>query len=112
MNSEQPDALQELAINLFNQGYTTEEISTRLRSKGASDNLLQQALSVIKAIRITKRRNKGFIWCAIGSFLLVAGCMLTFIQHNNGESIRIALYGFTSVGVLIIMKGLIDVLGW
>lgn len=109
---EQPDAMVELAIELFNQGNTTEEITAKLRSKEANENQLQQALAAIKALRITKRRNKGFIWCGIGCFLLVAGCMLTFIQHSNGQSIRLALYGFTTIGVGILLKGLVDVFGW
>ncbi len=112
MNSEQPEALLQLAIDLFKQGYTTEEISTQLRTKGATDNLLQQALGEIKTLRFTRRRNNGFIWCGIGSFLLVAGCMLTFLLHSNGQSIRFAMYSLTIIGVIIIMKGLIDVFGW
>jgi hypothetical protein len=112
MDSEQPEALLQLATNLFKQGYTTEEIATQLRIKGATDNLLQQALGEIKTLRLIRRRNNGFIWCGIGSFLLVAGCMLTFLLHSNGQSIRFAMYSLTTIGVIIIMKGLIDVFGW
>lgn len=112
MNNEQPEPLITLAIELFKQGKTTEEITAQLRTKGASEDLLLQAIAEIKTLRQTRRRNNGFIWCAIGCFLLVAGCMLTFIQHSNGQSIRIALYGFTTIGVIIVMKGLVDVFGW
>ena len=112
MNSEQPEPLLQLAINLYKQGNTIEEITAQLRIKGATENLLQQALGEIKKLRITKRRNNGFIWCGIGSFLLVAGCMLTFVLHSNGQSIRFAMYGLTTIGVIVIMKGLIDVFGW
>ena len=112
MTNEPPESLQQLAINLYKQGHTQEEISTQLRSKEATDNQLQQALDEIKKLRLTSRRNNGFIWCGIGSFLLVAGCMLTFLLHSNGQSIRFAMYGLTSIGVLIIMKGLVDVFGW
>ena len=112
MNSEQPEPLLQLALQLYKQGNTTEEIATQLRNKGATDFHLQEALDEIKKLRLTRRRNNGFIWCVTGSFLLVAGCMLTFLLHNNGQSIRFAMYGLTSIGVLIIMKGLVDVFGW
>ena len=112
MDREQPEALLQFAANLFKQGCTTEEITTRLRNKGAEDNLMQQALGEIKKLRLTRRRNHGIIWCSIGIFLLVAGCMLTFILHSNGQNIRLAMYGLTSLGVVIIIKGLIDVFGW
>ena len=112
MTNEPPESLLQLAINLYKQGNTLAEISTQLRSKEATDNQLQQALDEIKKLRLTSRRNNGFVWCGIGSFLLVAGCMLTFLLHNNGESIRLAMYGLTSIGVVLIMKGLIDIFGW
>jgi hypothetical protein len=112
MNNEQPESILQLATRLFNEGNSAEEISTQLRNKGIKDNLLQQALDEVKKLRYTRRRNTGFIWCGIGIFLLVSGCMLAFIQFSNGQNIRFAMYGLTSIGVVIMIKGLIDVFGW
>ncbi len=112
MPGEPPDVLLEFAINLFRQGHSADEITTRLRNKGAEDNLLQQALAEIKRLRITRQRNNGFIWCSIGTVLLVTGCLLTIMLHINGQNIRLVMYSLTSIGIIIIMKGLKDVFGW
>jgi hypothetical protein len=112
MNSEQPESLVQLAINLSRKGYTAEEIATQLRVKGATDNQLQQAIDEVKDLRLARSRKSGFIWCGIGTFLLVSGCMITFIQFTNGQNIRIAMYGLTSIGIVAIIKGLIDLFGW
>jgi hypothetical protein len=112
MNYEQPESLLQLAITLSKQGYTTEEIATQLRVKGATDTLVLQAIDEVKQLRLARRRNTGFTWCGIGTFLLVSGCMITFIQYSSGQNIRIAMYGMTSVGVMAIIKGLIDLFGW
>jgi hypothetical protein len=112
MNSEQPEPLLPLVINLLKQGYSREEIASRLRVKGATDNLLQEAINEAEKLRLARRRNTGFTWCAVGTFLLVSGCMVTFIQYSNGQNIRIAMYGLTSIGVIAIIKGLIDLFGW
>ena len=112
MNNAQPEPLLQLATNLFKQGYTTEEITSQLRIKGATDNLLQQALDEIKTQRLARRRNNGFIWCAVGIFLLVAGFTLTFILYSTGQNIRVVMYGLTSIGIIVVIKGLIDLFGW
>ncbi len=112
MNSEQPESLLQLAISLSRKGYSTEEIASQLRINGATETLLQKAIDEVKQLRLTSRRNTGFIWCGIGTFLLVSGCMITFIQYNSGQNIRIAMYGLTSIGVVAIIKGLIDLFGW
>ena len=112
MDSKQPESLLQLAISLSRKGFNTEEIATQLRINGAADNLVQQAIDEIKQLRLARRKHTGFIWCGIGTFLLVSGCMITFIQYSNGQNIRIAMYGMTSVGVVAIIKGLIDLFGW
>lgn len=112
MDSEQPESLLQLAISLSRKGYSTEEIATQLRIKGATETLLQQAVDEVGKFRLNRRRSTGFIWCGIGTFLLVSGCMITFIQYSNGQNIRIAMYGLTSIGVVAIIKGLIDLFGW
>ena len=112
MDSKQPESLLQLAISLSRKGFSTEEIATQLRINGAADNLVQQAIDEVKQLRLARRKHTGFIWCGIGTFLLVSGCMITFIQYSNGQNIRIAMYGMTSVGVVAIIKGLIDLFGW
>ncbi len=112
MDNEQPESLLQLAVGLSRKGYTTEEIATQLRVKGAADNLVQQAIDEVEKSRLNRKRHTGFIWCGIGTFLLVSGCMITFLQYSNGQNIRIAMYGMTSVGVVAIIKGLIDLFGW
>jgi hypothetical protein len=112
MNNNQPELILQLATSLFKQGYSNDQITNELRNKGIEDNLLQQALGEVQKMRQHKRRNTGFIWCGIGTFLLVSGCMLTFIQFSNGQNIRFVMYTLTSIGVIAIFKGLVDLFGW
>ena len=112
MNNEQTQSVLQLAASLFRQGHSNDQITNHLRNKGIEDNLLQQALHEVQKMRQHKRRNAGFIWCGIGTFLLVSGCMLTFVQYSNGQNIRLIMYGLTSIGVIAILKGLVDLFGW
>lgn len=101
-----------LADSLRKQGLNYDEISLQLREKGAPENLMQDIIERLKALRLLQKRNTGFACCSIGVFLLVAGCLLTLFLYNNGSSIRFAMYGLTTIGLVFTFKGLIDIFGW
>ena len=101
-----------IANSLRKQGLNFDEISLQLRDKGTPENLMQEIIEKLKAMRLLKKRNTGFTCCGIGVFLLVAGCLLTLFLFNNGSGIRFAMYGLTTIGLVFTFKGLIDIFGW
>lgn len=101
-----------LASSLQKRGFNSEEISSQLRDKGAPENLLSDIITKVKDLHFTRKRNTGFVCCGIGVFLLIAGCMLTFVLYSSGDNIRYAMYGMTTVGVVFSLKGLADIMGW
>ncbi len=112
MNTGLPGELVQLASSLYRRGCNDEEVTLQLREKGAAETMLDEIISQVKSIRISKRRSTGFICCGIGVVLLVVGCMLTLMLYNSGGNIRLVMYGLTSIGVGFAIKGLIDLLGW
>ena len=112
MNQSFPADLAREAHSLFRRGFNEEEVSLELRQKGAAENLLQDLINHVKQIRSGRRKKSGFLCCAVGIFLLVFGCMLTFFLYNNGGDIRFVMYGLTTIGVGFTIKGMIDLLGW
>jgi len=111
MEPVQPAGFLHLAASLHKQGLNFEEISVQLRQHGAPENLLKDIFQQVKDRHIAKKRNSGFLWCGIGVFLIVFGCLLSLFLYSSGN-IRFAMYGLTSIGVVFTMKGLIDILGW
>lgn len=112
MNLNPVAELADLAHRLYKGGCSDEEVRIELQQKGAAAGLMQEIISQAKQLRSTRRRNSGFFCCGLGVFLLVAGCMLTFLLYNNGGDIRMVMYGLTTIGVGFTIKGLIDLLGW
>lgn len=100
------------AESLRKRGHNFEEILLRLRDEGTPDNIITETIEKLKALRIERKRRMGFICCGIGVFLLVAGCMITFILFYYGDDIRLVMYGLTLLGVIFTLKGMIDLLGW
>ena len=112
MNSAQPAEFLHLASSLQKRGFNFDEISLQLRQQGAPENLLQDIIQQLKNLHLTRKRNNGFVCCGVGVTLLVIGCMLTLFLYGSGGSIKFAMYGLTSIGVVFTLKGLADLMGW
>lgn len=112
MNTIQYPELFQLANSLYRRGFNDEEVTLQLKEKGAADTLLNDIIQQVKKLRLSRRRNSGFLCCGIGVFLLVAGCILALFLFGNGGDVKFALYGLTIIGVAFTIKGLIDLLGW
>ncbi|MBN8676040.1 MAG: hypothetical protein J0L56_18040 [Chitinophagales bacterium] len=112
MNHVEQNELFPVAQSLRKQGLNYDEIALQLREKGAPENLMQDIIEKLKALRLIQKRNTGFTCCAIGVVLLIAGCLLTLVLFDTGASIKLAMYGLTTLGVIFTFKGLADIMGW
>lgn len=101
-----------LADSLQKRGHNFEDIMLKLRDNGAAENVITETIEKLKALRMDRKRQAGFIFCGIGVFLLVASCLITFLLFNYGGNIRWVMYGLTSLGVIVTLKGLVDLFGW
>lgn len=112
MKATLPPDWAQLANALYRKGMNDEEVSLLLLEKGAGEAQLREIIQEVKKTRTTRRRNSGFLFCGIGVFLLVIGCLLTLVLFNNGGNIRLVMYGLTTIGLAFTIKGMIDLLGW
>ena len=101
-----------LAQELLDAGKDNEDIRKTLESSGADTTTLDSIISQIRAIRYLKRRKRGFVIGAIGSGILIIGFLLTVIMFHSGSSFNAVMYGMTSIGVIMLLIGMIEVLGW
>ena len=100
------------ATLLQQQGLSNDEITLQLKQQGTPENLVQDIFTELKKIRLTQKRNKGFMWCAIGATLMALGFVFTLFLFNNTGGMRFAMYGLTTIGVCFTIKGLSDIMGW
>ncbi|MBK6935456.1 MAG: hypothetical protein IPH18_00100 [Chitinophagaceae bacterium] len=100
------------ADSLQRSGYSNDEILQQLQQKGTPENLLTVIIENLKSIRLSRKRKIGFACCSIGLALLVIGCMLTLFLISSGGNIKFVMYGLTTIGVVLTLKGMIDLLGW
>lgn len=100
-----------LRINTFQQqGLSTEEILQRLADIGLPFDTAQQYFNEWKKIRNEKKRNSAFLYCGVGVFLLTTGFLFTVFLFSSNSNFNFALYGLTIIGLVLVFKGLIDLM--
>lgn len=94
------------------EGLTPTEMQQRMAEQQVPDDLAQASLTEWKRLHSEKKRFSGFVCCGIGGAVLLLSFMITLILFDTEHSFSFYLYGLTLIGVSVVMKGLVDLLGW
>jgi hypothetical protein len=100
------------AGKMVNDGIETDKIRSYLSNAGMDKQSIESLIHQLKSQLYLKRRKRGFTFGIIGSIMLVIGFLLTVLFYHSGISIHFVMYGMTSVGVILLLIGMIDILGW
>ena len=92
------------------EGLKIEQIAERLLKSGIPVSMREEALLKWKEIRNEKKRNNAFIYCGIGIGLLTTGFLFTLFLFNSGGSYNFGLYGLTIIGLILVFKGMVDLM--
>lgn len=55
---------------------------------------------------------RGLLWLGIGVFLMALSFAINFFLFQSGKSFSTPMYILTTLGIVCIMKGLADILGF
>lgn len=105
-------SVQEELYKMVSDGRETEMILKFLVSSGIEENEASEMIRAARSEYLKKRRARGFTLGIIGSILLVVGFVLTVIFFHSDISIHYVMYGLTSLGAILLMAGMVDVIGW
>lgn len=94
------------------RGAEIDEVRVKLLQRNITPSDLDLVINEIRKNYYAKKRRRGTIVVGIGSCLLVFGCIITMVLHAYGYPISYILYGPTSVGILLLLWGMIDIMGW
>jgi len=108
----QLESLFEEAKKLIEQGKEIESVKKSLALSGADDQTIDTIISQLKSLNFLKRRKRGFILGVTGSMLLLIGFVLTVIFFHAGISIQFVMYTLTSLGAILLVAGLVEIIGW
>lgn len=94
------------------EGIETSIILARLKEQNLSDELINDVMNQWKKIRYAKKRQIGLICCGLGGGLLILSFAITLTLFHSAHSFQFFLYGFTLLGITLLLKGMVDLLGW
>jgi hypothetical protein len=100
------------AHQLIEEGNEFDSVRQHLEASGADALTVDTIIRQIKSLSYLKRRKRGVILGLIGSIMLIVGFILTVIFYHSGVSIHYVMYGMTSIGVILLIAGLVEVIGW
>jgi hypothetical protein len=98
------------ALNYYDQGYISHEIYEMLKKEGVAEHLLAEAMCNLKLTIYKKRKSKGVAIGAIGGIMLLLGFVVSVIMFRSGYEYEIFMYGFTSIGTILLCWGGYEVL--
>lgn len=95
------------AEQMVNNQRTTEEIKEELlKREDITDPELEQIIKYLKKLRHDKHHQMGRVLILTGAVFLLAGFVITFLNISKNQSVHFAMYGLTSLGLLIMFAGL------
>jgi hypothetical protein len=74
-----------------------------------NNEAIEQQARKEKHQRLTRN---GTLWIVAGAFLMGSSFVLNYFMFHSGGSFGWYMYGFTTLGSICILKGLVDILGF
>ena len=105
------NAYYERARELLEQQLSFELIHEKLLKEGAEPLTTSEIVSQLKKLYYARKRKRGSQIILFGSLFLLIGFICTCAFFHSGMPIHWVLYGFTTLGLIIIFIGLYDIFG-
>ncbi len=103
--------LKSKAMELLSHHKDLIETKEELIEISKNEALVSEVMKEVKKEYYAARSKKGLQKLVIGSVLLLTSFLVTYINFHAGNSITFVMYGFTSVGSVLIIWGLYEIIG-
>lgn len=105
------DELLSMAKTLLRHGSDAEDLEKHLRQKTEDIVLITVIIKEAKKEHYAVLRKEGLAKILLGSILALLGFAVTFFNFHTNRSIDLAMYGFTTTGIVIVFWGLFKMIG-
>jgi hypothetical protein len=96
----------ELAFSLQHQHRDHEKLTSILITKGCDQELANNIVTELKRINNFSKRQTGIKIIGFGCVILLIGFILTCACYHYDAPFQTIMFGFTTVGLLILFIGL------
>lgn len=103
--------LEELANESYARHYDFEKITEILLQKHNDEAMVYAVVKKVKSDHYAKHRKEGLIILGVGFVLILLGFLITCFNFHTNQSFTFAMYGLTSIGLIIVFWGLYKIVG-
>jgi|GEM_PF-1003596 len=96
---------------LLKQGLSDAEIESLLKEKYKDVFMVRNLMKEVKQIRNAQKNTTGLVLIAIGAALMLLSSVLSLSGSLSSGSSWYFLFGLTTIGVIIVFAGLIQIFG-
>lgn len=96
-------------LNELKKGLQKDKIHAGLLEKGYEDRFATELLQETAKLHYNTLRAQGLKLILIGAFICFISCLLTLTSSITHINSQLVLYGFTSLGIIIIFVGLMKI---
>ncbi|MCU0433352.1 MAG: hypothetical protein MUC87_07870 [Bacteroidia bacterium] len=99
-------------LELLGEGENNDAIIAHLHKKGVDEATITALVDLIRKERYAIRRRRGVKLMLAGAVMLLLGFIITLAFVYSDKSIDYVMYGMTTVGIIIFLWGVVEVLGF
>ena len=105
------DEMYLMAKLLLERGVDGDGIEKHLSQKTEDIVLITVVIKEARKDHFMRLRKEGFVLIGIGSITGVLGVLITCLNFYSNRSVDLALYGLTTLGIIIAFWGLFKLIG-
>lgn len=103
--------LEELANETYLRNNDFEKITEILLQKHNDEAMVYAIVKKVKSDHYAKHRKEGLIILGAGFVLILLGFLITCFNFHSNQSFTFAMYGLTSIGLIVVFWGLYKIVG-
>lgn len=103
--------LYQVATELLSRGINREDLEAELLKQHSDLVMVTVVITEAKKDYYELMRREGLRFISIGCTLAMLGFLITCLNFNTARSFYFAMYGLTSLGIVLVFWGLYKILG-
>jgi hypothetical protein len=108
---EKWEELYNLANDCYAKGMGFDSIKDVLHKKSDDDDLIYAVVKKVRSDHYSEIRKQGLTILAVGMVLILSGFIITCCNFYSNRSFEFAMYGLTSIGIIVVFWGLYKFIG-
>jgi hypothetical protein len=108
---EKWEELYNLANDCYAKGMGFDDIKDKLLRSDYDESLVYAVVKKVRADHYEEIRKQGLIYVGVGLVFIFVGFVITCFNFHSNQPFEFAMYGLTSIGILIVLFGLYKIIG-